>query len=72
MASNTAAWITAPKAHPFEVKPAPLWTPSENEILIQNHALGMHSPLRMPGLNVTKVVHSLDMSWKVDDSREMF
>jgi NADPH:quinone reductase-like Zn-dependent oxidoreductase len=42
MASNKAAWITASKAHPFEVKSAPMWTPEENEILIQNHALAVN------------------------------
>ena len=42
MASNTAAWITAPKSKPFEVKDAPLWTPAENEILINNHAVAIN------------------------------
>ncbi|KAI1085462.1 GroES-like protein [Whalleya microplaca] len=42
MATNTAAWITAAKAHPFEVKPAPLWTPEANEILIQNGAVAIN------------------------------
>jgi NADPH:quinone reductase-like Zn-dependent oxidoreductase len=42
MASNTAAWITSPKAHPFEVKPAPTWTPGENEVLLENHVLAIN------------------------------
>ena len=42
MASNTAAWITAAKSKPFEVKDAPLWTPAENEILVQNHAVAIN------------------------------
>ena len=42
MASNTAAWITAPKSKPFEVKGAPLGTPAENEILVRNHAVAIN------------------------------
>lgn len=42
MSSNTAAWLTAEKARPFEVKAAPDWTPSENEILVKNHAVAMN------------------------------
>lgn len=42
MASNTAAWLTAPKSKPFEVKSAPLWTPAENEILVRNHAVAIN------------------------------
>ena len=42
MASNTAAWITAAKSRPFEVKDAPLWTPAENEILVKNHAVAIN------------------------------
>ena len=42
MASNTAAWLTAPKSKPFEVKSAPLWTPAENEILIRNYAVAIN------------------------------
>ena len=40
--ANAAAWITAPKSKPFEVKPAPLWTPGENEILVRNHAVAIN------------------------------
>ena len=42
MASNTAAWITAAKTKPFQVKEAPLWTPAENEILVRNHAVAIN------------------------------
>lgn len=42
MTSNTAAWITAAKAHPFEIKPAPLGTPGENQILVKNHAIAIN------------------------------
>ena len=42
MASNNAAWLTAAKKIPFEVKPAPLWTPAENEILVQNHVIAVN------------------------------
>ena len=42
MASNTAAWITAAKASPFEIKPAPLGTPGENQILVKNHAIAIN------------------------------
>lgn len=42
MASNTAAWLTAPKSKPFEVKDAPLGTPAENEILVRNHAVAIN------------------------------
>lgn len=41
MASNTAAWLTAEKARPFEVKAAPMWTPSSDEILVKNHAVAI-------------------------------
>ncbi|KAB5560064.1 chaperonin 10-like protein [Coniochaeta sp. 2T2.1] len=39
--SNTAAWLSAPKAQ-FEVKPAPLGTPRENQILVRNHAIAIN------------------------------
>jgi len=42
MASNTAAWIMAAKARPFEIKPAPLGNPGEGQILIKNHALAIN------------------------------
>ena len=40
--TNAAAWITAAKSKPFEVKSAPLWTPGENEILVRNHAVAIN------------------------------
>lgn len=42
MTTNTAAWLNAEKSRPFEVRSAPLWTPSENEILIRNHAIAIN------------------------------
>lgn len=42
MASNSAAWLIEPKAKPFEIKPAPLWEPGENEILVRNHAVAIN------------------------------
>ena len=41
-AANAAAWITAAKSRPFEVKSAPQWTPEENEILVRNHAVAIN------------------------------
>ncbi|CAD0100780.1 unnamed protein product [Aureobasidium mustum] len=40
--SNSAAWLTAPKARPFEVKSAPAYTPEEHEILVQNRAVAIN------------------------------
>ncbi|OJJ54791.1 hypothetical protein ASPSYDRAFT_49883 [Aspergillus sydowii CBS 593.65] len=42
MSSNTAAWLVEPKAHPFQVKAAPTWTPSADEILVKNHAVAVN------------------------------
>ncbi|KAH7316803.1 zinc-binding oxidoreductase CipB [Stachybotrys elegans] len=42
MSSNMAAWITSPKAWPFEIKPAPMGVPGDDEILIRNHAIAMN------------------------------
>ncbi|KAL6232514.1 hypothetical protein BDW75DRAFT_217726 [Aspergillus navahoensis] len=39
---NTAAWLTEAKAHPFQVKDAPSYTPEENEILVKNHAVAIN------------------------------
>ncbi|RYP02756.1 hypothetical protein DL764_005630 [Monosporascus ibericus] len=39
---NAAAFLIAAKAHPFEVKPAPVWTPEENEILVKNHVMAIN------------------------------
>ncbi|RAH39564.1 zinc-binding alcohol dehydrogenase family protein [Aspergillus brunneoviolaceus CBS 621.78] len=40
--TNTAAWLLEPKAHPFQLREAPLWQPAENEILIRNHAVAIN------------------------------
>ncbi|KAL3429578.1 chaperonin 10-like protein [Aspergillus tetrazonus] len=40
--SNRAAWITAEKAHPLEVKEAPYISPKENEIVIHNCAIALN------------------------------
>lgn len=40
--SNTAAWITAEKAYPLEVKPAPYVAPTANEIVVKNHAVALN------------------------------
>jgi NADPH:quinone reductase-like Zn-dependent oxidoreductase len=40
--SNTAAWLTAPKARPFEIKPAPVGVPSGSQILVRNHAIAIN------------------------------
>ncbi|KAM0702602.1 hypothetical protein Q7P35_010033 [Cladosporium inversicolor] len=42
MSINTAAYLTAAKAHPFELKPASTHTPGPNEILIQNRAIAIN------------------------------
>ncbi len=42
MASNTAAWITVAKVSPFEIKPAPLGIPGENQILVKNYAIAIN------------------------------
>jgi NADPH:quinone reductase-like Zn-dependent oxidoreductase len=42
MPSNTAAWLTAAKATPLEVKEAPYTSPGENEILIKNGAVAIN------------------------------
>lgn len=42
MSSNAAAWITAAKATPFEVKSAPFWSPGENEVLVRNRAVAIN------------------------------
>jgi NADPH:quinone reductase-like Zn-dependent oxidoreductase len=41
MPSNTAAWLTTQYAK-IEVKPAPYTPPSENEIVIKNHAVAIN------------------------------
>ena len=42
MSTNTAAYLTEAKAHPFELKPVSSWTPGSNEILIQNRAIAIN------------------------------
>ncbi|KAH8676437.1 zinc-binding oxidoreductase CipB [Tricladium varicosporioides] len=41
MAGNIAAWNTA-LGVPFEIEPAPLVTPAENQILVKNHAIAIN------------------------------
>jgi len=41
MPSNAAAWLTAAKANPLEVKSAPCTSPGENEIVIKNGAVAI-------------------------------
>lgn len=40
--SNTAAWITAENANPLEVKPAPYFAPSANEVVVKNLAVALN------------------------------
>ncbi|KAI1849125.1 hypothetical protein JX266_005086 [Neoarthrinium moseri] len=42
MESNTAAWLTAAKARPFEIKSAPMGAPGEHQILVKNHAIAVN------------------------------
>jgi NADPH:quinone reductase-like Zn-dependent oxidoreductase len=42
MPSNAAAWLTAAKAKPLEVKSAPYTSPRENEIIIKNVAVAIN------------------------------
>ncbi|KAJ5930357.1 hypothetical protein N7466_005850 [Penicillium verhagenii] len=42
MATNSAAWLTEAKAHPFKVHEAPTYTPEHNEILVKNHAVAIN------------------------------
>ncbi|KAI9692689.1 MAG: hypothetical protein M1820_009439 [Bogoriella megaspora] len=42
MTSNAAAWLTAAKARPFEVKSTILSSPGEDQILIKNHAIAVN------------------------------
>ncbi|KAL2871249.1 zinc-binding alcohol dehydrogenase family protein [Aspergillus lucknowensis] len=39
---NRAAWITAEKAYPLEVKEAPYTSPKDNEIVIRNRAIALN------------------------------
>jgi len=40
--TNSAAWLTEAKAHPFQVKEAPFYTPEASEILVKNHAVAIN------------------------------
>ena len=40
--ANTAAWLTASKAHPLEVKSAPYTPPRDNEIVVKNGAVAIN------------------------------
>lgn len=40
--SNSAAWLTAAKARPFEVKAATAYTPEDHEILVENRAVAIN------------------------------
>ncbi|RHZ68587.1 zinc-binding alcohol dehydrogenase family protein [Aspergillus thermomutatus] len=40
--TNRAAWQTAEKAKPLEVKPAPYTSPKKNEIVVKNSAIGLN------------------------------
>ncbi|KAE8146577.1 chaperonin 10-like protein [Aspergillus avenaceus] len=40
--TNRAAWVTAAKAHPLEVKEAPYTPPKENEIVVRNRAVALN------------------------------
>lgn len=42
MPSNTAAWLSAPKSRPLEVKSASYTSPGENEIVVKNHAIALN------------------------------
>lgn len=42
MSTNTAAYITAPRARPLEVRHAPMGEPGKGQILIKNHALAIN------------------------------
>jgi NADPH:quinone reductase-like Zn-dependent oxidoreductase len=42
MSPNSAAWLLEAKATAFEIKPVPLWTPAEGEILVKNRAVAIN------------------------------
>lgn len=43
MSQNSAAWITAPRAKPLEIKEAPLWKAGPGEIVVKNAAVAIVS-----------------------------
>jgi len=40
--TNTAAWLVAAKARPFEIKPSPYISPREDEIVVKNCAVAIN------------------------------
>lgn len=40
--TSSAAWLTAAKTRAFKVKPAPMWKPAGNEILVRNRAVALN------------------------------
>ena len=42
MPSNTAAWQTASKAKPLEIKPAPYTAPKDNELVVRSRAVAIN------------------------------
>lgn len=40
--ANSAAWLTAAKARPFDIKPAPSYKAGDHEILVKNHAIAIN------------------------------
>ena len=42
MSANSAAWLVEAKAHPFQVKEAPSYTPEAGEILVKNCAVAIN------------------------------
>lgn len=42
MSTNQAAYLTAAKAHPLQLKPTPAWEPEPHEILIENRAIAIN------------------------------
>lgn len=43
MSQNSAAWITAPRAKPLEIKEAPLWKAGPGEVIVKNAAVAIVS-----------------------------
>lgn len=78
MSSNNAAWITAAKASPLEIKSAPVPTPDDNDVVIQARAVAINPvdgklqqhamfPLNYPnilGCDVAGTIHSVGSSVK--------
>ncbi|KAB2575062.1 Alcohol dehydrogenase superfamily zinc-containing [Lasiodiplodia theobromae] len=42
MSQNSAAWITAPRAKPLEIKEAPLWKAGPGEVIVKNAAVAIN------------------------------